>query len=161
MNSTCPQGVWDAIDFLNNIIRVRDSKTSAGIRNIPLSDRCKTELLRWREIVGPDFSPFVFPNLRTPSKPMTDVRQAWAKVLRDAGLQYFWIYNLRHTFASRLSAAGVSDLFVAQMIGHSSPSILQKYSRAIDEYQREAIRKLEQRRAAYLGPQSDAPTSIN
>ena len=92
---------------------------------------------------------------------MTDVRQAWAKVLRDTGLQYFWIYNLRHTFASRLSAAGVSDLFVAQMIGHSSPSILQKYARAIDEYQREAIRKLEQRREAYLGPQRDAPTSIN
>ena len=43
---------------------------------------------------------------------------------------------LRHTFASRMSAAGVSDLFVGQIIGHKTPGILQKYSRAIDEYRR-------------------------
>jgi hypothetical protein len=48
-----------------------------------------------------------------------------------------------------LSAAGVADLFVAQMIGHSSTSILQKYSKAIDEYRRDAIRKLELMRAGH------------
>jgi site-specific recombinase XerD len=55
----------------------------------------------------------------------------------------------QHTFASRLSAAGVSDLSVAQMIGHNSPGILQKYSKAIDEYRRDAVRKLEGMRAEY------------
>jgi hypothetical protein len=52
--------------------------------------------------------------------------------------------------ASRLSAAGVSDLFVAQMIGHNSPGILQKYSKAIDAYRRDAVRKLEGMRAEYV-----------
>ena len=33
------------------------------------------------------------------------------------------------------------------MIGHSSPSILQIYSKAIDEYRRDAVRKLERMRA--------------
>jgi hypothetical protein len=37
----------------------------------------------------------------------------------------------------------VSDLFVAQMIGHSSSSILQTYARVIDDSRRDAIRKLE------------------
>jgi hypothetical protein len=36
------------------------------------------------------------------------------------------------------------------MIGNSSPSILQTYSKAIDEYRRDAIRKLEQMREAYI-----------
>ena len=36
----------------------------------------------------------------------------------------------------------MSDLFVAQMIGHSSPSILQTYAKAIDEYRRDAVRIL-------------------
>jgi len=141
---------WEAVDFANDSIRVHESKTRAGVRNIPLSARCKAELLRWREMVGPEFSPFVFPNLRTPVRPMRDIRHTWAKALTDAGMAYFWIYNLRHTFASRLSAAGVSDLFVAQMIGHSTPSILQKYSKAIDEYRRDAVRKLEGMRAAHM-----------
>ena len=94
-------------------------------------------LLRWRELVGLE-SPFVFPNFRDPGQPAKDIRKTWAKALKGAGIEYFWLYNLRHTHSSRLSAAGVSDLFVAQKIGHSSPSILQRYSEAIDEYRRDA-----------------------
>jgi integrase len=140
---------WETIDFTNDSIRVRESKTRAGIRNIPLSARCKAELLRWRELFGPEFSPFVFPKVRTPKQPLKDVRRSWEKTLEDAKLTKFVLYNLRHTFASRHSAAGVSDLFVAQMIGHSSPSILQTYAKAIDEYRRDAVRKLEEMRAAH------------
>jgi len=76
-------------------------------------------------------------------------RHAWEKTLEAAGILHFWLYNLRHSYASRLSAAGVSDLFVAQMIGHNSPGILQKYSKAIDEYRREAVRRLERMRAEH------------
>jgi integrase len=97
-------------------------------------------------MMGPEFSPFVFPNMRNPQKSLKDVRDVWAKALKNAGLQNFWLYNLRHTHASRFSAAGVTDLFVAHMLGHSSPGILQKYSKATDEYRREAVGKLEQMR---------------
>jgi integrase len=152
---------WDAIDFINDIIRVRESKTRAGIRNVPLSARCKQELLRWREMRGPAFSDFVFPSFRTPTKPMTDIRCAWARTLADAKIPSFVIYNLRHSFASRLSAAGVSDLFVAQMIGHSGPSILQRYSKAVDEYRRDALRKLEVLRMRHDNVAHGQPTTIN
>jgi integrase len=152
---------WDAIDFTNDSIRVRESKTRAGIRNIPLSDRCKNELLHWREMTDPKFSQFVFPNMRIPSRPMKDVRHTWAKALADAKLEFFWLYNLRHSHASRLSAAGVSDLFLAQMIGHSTPGILQKYSKAIDEYRRDAIRKLENMRAEHATRLDTTTNSVN
>ena len=92
---------------------------------------------------------------------MKDIRYAWAKTLRNAGLNFFVIYNLRHSCASRMSAAGVSDLFVAQMIGHSTPSILQKYSKAIDEYRRDAVRKLENMRAEHARQDHPMSTSIN
>jgi integrase len=54
---------WEAVNFANDSIRVRESKTRAGIRNVPLTAGCRTELLRWREMLGPEFSPFVFPNM--------------------------------------------------------------------------------------------------
>ncbi|HET6177754.1 MAG TPA: site-specific integrase [Candidatus Sulfotelmatobacter sp.] len=152
---------WEAIDFSNDSILVRESKTRAGVRNIPISARCKGELLRWRNMFGPEFSPFVFPKLRTPSHPVKDVRRSWEKTLEDAKIQRFVLYNLRHTFASRLSAAGVSDLFVAQMIGHSTPSILQIYAKAIDEHRRDAVRKLEEMRAAHPSRRSSPSTSVN
>jgi integrase len=134
---------WDDIDFESDTIRVLESKTAAGIRNVPISGRCKAELLSWRNRVGPVFSPYVFPNTRNPERHLTQIRRSWAKALKLAGIPYFWLYNLRHTFASRLSAAGVADLFVAQMMGHSSTSIVQTYARAIEEHKRHAIRKLE------------------
>ena len=64
---------WDAIDFTNNSIRVRESKTRAGVRDIPLTGRCKAELIRWREKLGHGFSPFVFPNMRKPDQHMKDI----------------------------------------------------------------------------------------
>lgn len=147
---------WDDIDFQTDTIRVRESKTAAGVRNVPLSARCKAELLLWRNRVGPKFSPYVFPNVRNPDRHLTQIRRSWVKALKLAGIPYFWLYNLRHTFASRLSAAGVSDLFVAQMMGHSSPSIVHTYAKAIDEYRRDAIRKMESLRPQ---PERDLPMS--
>jgi integrase len=77
------------------------------------------------------------------SKPHKDLRRSWAKALKDARMEYFWLYDLRHTLASRLTQAGISPVFVAQIIGHSSTSILSTYARAIDECRRDAIHKLE------------------
>ena len=153
--------LWEAIDFVNDTIRVRKSKTRAGIRNIPLSARCKAELLRWRKLFGPEFSPFVFPNMRTPTQPLKDVRQTWEKTLRDAKLPRFVLYNLRHSHASRLMSGGVSSLFIAQMLGHSSPSIVGTYAKATDEYKRDAIRRLERMRNMQKAQHTPHRQSIN
>jgi integrase len=108
-----------------------------------MSSRCNAELLGWRERLGPEFSEYVFANPQLPKIHLRDIRTAWPDALKAAGLEYFWLYDLRHTFASRLTQAGVSPIFVAQIMGHSSPSILQIYVKAIDEYRRSAISKLE------------------
>jgi hypothetical protein len=47
------------------------------------------------------------------------------------------------------------------MIGHSSPGTLQIYAKAIDEYRRDALRKLEELRAAHALLQSSSSASIN
>jgi len=141
---------WGDIDLLNQSIRVKQSKTPAGQRNIPMSSRCNAELLKWRERLGPDFSEYVFAKPGHPETHLRDVRAEWKNALKAAGLEHFWIYDLRHTFASRVTQAGVSPIFVAQIMGHSSPSILQTYAKAIDEYRRSAISKLEELREAHL-----------
>ena len=51
---------WTDIDFAQREIRVGESKTVAGIRKGPMSNRCKAELLRWRNLLGPEFSEYVF-----------------------------------------------------------------------------------------------------
>jgi integrase len=139
---------WEDADFANGSIRIKKSKTFAGIRTVPMSNRCKAELMRWQELLGPEFSEYVFANPHRPQTHLTDVRRAWPKALKTAGLEFFWLYDLRHTFASRLTEAGVSPIFVAQIMGHSSPNILQTYAKANDEFRRAAICSLEAHREA-------------
>jgi integrase len=72
-------------------------------------------------------SPFVFPNYRIPGQPMRDVRQGWANALRKAGISYFWLYQLRHSHASRLRHYSHRSFRVS---GHSRshPKIMQNWS---------------------------------
>jgi integrase len=77
--------------------------------------------------------------------------KTWKSALKKAKVPYFPIYNLRATSAIRLSAAGNPDNLVAGLLGHSSPSIVHTYAKVLDEYRREAIKKLEQH------PQSHQP----
>jgi len=139
---------WGDVDFANKSIRIKQSKTFAGIRSVPMSTRCASELMRWREQVGPEFSQYVFANPQRPQIHLRDVRRAWPKSLKAAGIEFFWLYDLRHTFASRLTEAGVSPIFVAQIMGHANPNILQTYAKANDEYRRAAICSLEAHREA-------------
>ena len=99
---------WADIDFDDESIRIRRSKTLAGQRIVPMSSRCIAELLRWREDFGPHFSEYVFAKPQYPETHLRDVRATWANALSAAGLEHFWLYDLRHSFASRITQAGVS-----------------------------------------------------
>ncbi len=134
---------WKDIDFLKNVLRVEQSKTVSGIRSVPLSGICKSELIRWRKLVGPEFSEWVFPSFTNRRHLLQGGRKAWASALRKAGIPFFPIYNLRHTFASRMTAAGVSPITIAQMLGHNSTQIVPRYVQVLDQNRLEAMKKLE------------------
>ncbi len=134
---------WKDVDLENRVIYIRQSKSLAGRRVVPISSHCNKELQAWRSRLGHEFSEYIFASPIRPKTHLIDVRVAWSKALNAAGLDYFWIYDLRHTFASRITEAGASPIFVAQIMGHSSPNILQTYVKAIDEFRRSAILKLE------------------
>jgi integrase len=134
---------WTNVDVSNDVIYIEKSKTESGVRSVPMSQRCKTELLRWRNLVGPEFSEWVFPNFENRRHKLQGGRKAWASTLKKAGLSFFPIYYLRHTFASRLTTAGVSPLTIAQMLGHSSTQIVPRYAQVMDHNRLDAMKKLD------------------
>jgi integrase len=149
---------WCDIDLPNDVVQIAKSKTPSGTRAIPLSARCKTELLRWRNLVGPEFSEWVFPNFSNRRHPLQGGRKAWKTTLKAAGLQYFPPMYLRHNFASRLTAAGVSPLTIAQMLGHSSTQIVPRYAQVLDQNRLDAMKKLEALRQSSL---PDSATAVS
>ncbi len=62
------------------------------------------------------------------SKPVrTFYGRAWKQARSHAGLSRVRVHDLRHTFATRLEAAGVSRSDVAEMLGHATSSVTRRY----------------------------------
>jgi integrase len=137
---------WTDIDLSNGTLCVRESKTLAGRRMVPLSEYCKAELFRWRALTGPEYSEYVFFNDRSPSAHLLKLPKTWKRALKNSKIEYFPIGNLRHTFATRMQEAGTAPVTLAQMMGHSSTGIIQTYAKVLDEYRRHAVEKLDAHR---------------
>ena len=79
----------------------------------------------------------------TPKPHISTVRTLWNRTLQRAGLPHFSLYELRHTFATRLSAGGVADHFVTQMLRQGDAAVFKRYSQAKLNMMREALSKLD------------------
>ncbi|MGH9406752.1 MAG: hypothetical protein ACRD3D_13070 [Terriglobia bacterium] len=65
--------------------------------------------------------------------------------LRHAKVPHFALYELRHTFATRLGAGGVADHFVTLMLRQGDAEVFKRYSQAKLNMMREALGRLDRR----------------
>lgn len=94
-------------------------------------------------ISGP--RPFLFPSDLNPTGHQRTLNTALQKSLRRAGVPYFRIYDLRSTYATRLSAGGVADEWVIQLLRQGDSHIFKKYSQMKLQMKREALEKINRR----------------
>jgi integrase len=102
------------LDLKNGTVWIQDSRTVNGVAEVPLTDIAIEAFRRQLAISGP--GPFLFPSEENPDRHQKTFKTAWHATLRRAGVPYFRIYDLRSTYATRLSAGGVADEFVTQLL---------------------------------------------
>jgi integrase len=136
---------WQNIDLEAGVVRVVETrvvvsakptastpKTSAGRRAIPLDDRLVSELKSHRARQATerltageaweDTDYLFVDELGRPYRPETLSRQ-FTKLSSKAGLRAIRLHDTRHTAASLMLAAGDAPKVVAELLGHSSPTI--------------------------------------
>ena len=131
------------VDMQNGIVHLPDSKTVNGIADMPMTERaCEAFASQMKQSGDSDY---LFPSPRRNSrKPhIAPVSKLWNRTLQRAGLPHFSLYELRHTFATRLSAGGVADHFVTQMLRQGDSQVFKRYSQAKLNMMREALSKLD------------------
>jgi integrase len=133
----------EQVDFANAVAWIPDSKTPSGISELPLSEFALEAFRNQIAIAGR--GEFLFPSDQTPTKPVKSAKTAWRNTLRRAGIRYFRIYDLRSTYATRLSAGGVTDEWVTQMLRQGDAQVFKKYSQMKLQMKREALEKLNRR----------------
>jgi integrase len=131
------------VDLRNGLVHIPDSKTPNGIGDMLMTEPAREAFAaQMAETPGSEhLFPSPKPNAKKPY--LTNLRKAWAGTLRRAGVPYFSIYELRQTFATRLSAGGVADHFVTQMLRQGDSGVFKRYSQAKLNMMREALANLD------------------
>lgn len=148
---------WSNVDFDKKVINVKTAivlgiekgtKSKAGKRTIPLNDDA-LNALRNQMPKSYLLSEFVFSkNRKTPVQflsgelnrinPDSFRKHRWLKILKRAGVEYRYPYQMRHTFATKHISQGINIWQLANWMGHSSPEMLFKhYGSFIEAYQNE------------------------
>ena len=128
------------LDLENAVVWIPDSKTPNGVAEVPLTPLA-VEAFRNQLRLSP-FSPYLFPSDGNPSGHQKTLKTVWHATLRRAGIPYFRIYDLRSTYATRLSAGGVADEWVTQLLRQGDAKVFKKYSQMKLQMKREALFKL-------------------
>ena len=130
----------EQIDIANRVVFIADSKTPTGVSDVPLTDIAVQAFQNQIELAGP--GPWLFPSSRKPDEHQADFKKAWQRTLLHAGVPHFRLYDLRSTYATRLSAGGVADEWVTQMLRQTDAKVFKKYSQMKLQMTREALMRL-------------------
>ena len=114
---------------------IPDSKSASGVAEVPLTELAVEAFKNQLSISGP--GPYLFPNPDNPAG-----YQASFKHASESRIPYFRIYDLRSTYATRLSAGGVADEWVTQLLRQGDAKVFKKYSQMKLQLKREALAKL-------------------
>jgi integrase len=142
----------EQVDLQNAMVWIPESKTPNGIAEVPLTELALEAFREQIRISGP--GTWLFPSDENPTGHQKTLKTVWHAVLRRAKVPYFRIYDLRSTYATRLSAGGVADEWVTQLLRQGDAKVFKKYSQMKLQMKREALQKLN-RKANESGPGFD------
>lgn len=128
------------LDLENGTVWIPDSKTPNGVAEVPLTEIAVAAFQSQLVLSGP--GPYLFPSDENSDGYQKTFKTVWHATLRRAKVSYFRIYDLRSTYATRLSAGGVADEWVTQLLRQGDAKVFKKYSQMKLQMKREALRKL-------------------
>jgi integrase len=95
--------------------------TTPSCVRVPIADRLHEGLATWRDrstYADDEDLVFAHPQLSTPLD-RTKVPRRFQQACQAAGVPVFPFHDLRHTFATRLAAAGVQLRVIQELLGHA------------------------------------------
>ena len=123
---------WDDVNVQTGTVIFRETKNGI-IRSVPLVGRGLDLIREWGKIRRLD-TDLVFPG-KNPKHPVL-FEKSWKKALKESDIEDFRFHDLRHSAASYLIMAGVHMRTVAEILGHKTLAMVQRYSHLSPEHLR-------------------------
>lgn len=112
----------------NSVTRaeITETKTSTSVRSVPINDEIRQALedhKKWHfaEMKKNDYqSNYIFTTSNGTLYFKSSVRQSFARLCKTVGVEARGFHVFRHTFGTKLAAAGVPIQTVSKLMGHTS-----------------------------------------
>lgn len=148
------------VDFKRNVIHVRGTiskgigdriyrsettKTSAGMRDVPMNTLVKPILEKaLAEMKNNPAGTIFYDHQKKNVISTSQVCNFYKRICKSAGLDYYGQHALRHTFATRCIEAGVQPVVLKTWLGHTNIHItLDTYADVFDKLNHSAINVFE------------------
>ena len=122
---------WIWVDFKEGYINLPHTHSkSKKSRKVPINSVIRKILLERK--LQSDGAEYVFHISDTKSGARTWLQRAFREACKQAGIEGLRFHDLRHTAATRLVEAGIPLAAVAELLGHSSIRMTERYSHPQD-----------------------------
>lgn len=132
---------WDRVDFnrrLLNLFNPDKDESNKGRSEVPITPRLYNVLLAARKRAQTKYV------LEYQGKRYQNPKKAFAKALKEAGIDHATPHDIRRTAAVWMAEAGVSMSEISQYLGHSSTRVTEStYARYSPDYLRGAASALD------------------
>lgn len=133
---------WGDVDLDGRLVKLQATKTE--MRYVPLTKMAESELRSMRSgEVTKDMYIFL-PNSRMNSTEINYIpchyfKRSFTTARNKAGLEDVHLHDLRHTAASHLLMSGVDIRTLAEILGHKTLQMVQRYTHLLNEHKLKAV----------------------
>lgn len=113
---------WGDVNLKERTAHLSTTKNGTA-RVLAFTADVAEEMLKYREPSG-----YLFPQPSNPHSSFYNIEYYWKAALKSAGINNFRFHDLRHTCASILAMNGAELLEIADVLGHKSITMTQRYS---------------------------------
>lgn len=133
---------WRDVDFTRRRIIFTEPKNGEA-RAAPLVGPAFEALKAWSRTRPLDGSAHVFPGRteKTSDKPL-DFERAWQTAVKRSELSDFRFHDLRHTAASYLAMHGAGLREIAEILGHKTLAMVQRYSHLTQDHKTAVVERM-------------------
>jgi len=129
---------WADLDMKKGMAYLVDTKNGER-RALPLIRAVQTELETQVRRID---SPFVFPSPYNGAEHYAGFREHWNEAREKAGIENFRFHDLRHSCASYLAMNGATQLEIADVLGHKTLQMLQRYSHLSTDHKQSLVNRV-------------------
>ena len=130
---------WKCVDLQNGFVTFEETKNDEP-RSVPLTGHA-FKLMMERSKAPRIDTDLVFPS-RVDQQKHFDFRRPFQMALRTAKIEDFRWHDLRHCAASYLVMAGADMRTVAEILGHKTLQMTQRYTHLSPEHLKDAVAKM-------------------